>query len=94
MILLVMLGTKYGTIIYVTVFLSCVFHCITVRFMITCIDMKIEEFEIKIVFESGPNSPGDPGVIWPVFVFSIIPHSVNVKGNPLWYDFLIPLTLF
>ena len=53
MILLVMLGTKYGTIIYVTVFLSCVFHCITVRFMITCIDMKIEEFEIKIVFESG-----------------------------------------
>ena len=62
--------------------------------MIACIDMKIEEFEIKIVFESGPNSPGDPGVIWPVFVFSIIPHSFNVKGNPLWYDFLIPLTLF
>ena len=87
MILLVMLGTKYGTIIYVTVFLSCVFHCNTIRFMITCIDMKIEEFEIKIVFESGPNSPGDPGVIWPVFVFSIIPHSVNVKGIPYGMTF-------
>ena len=78
MIHFIMLRAKYGTIIFVTIFLSCVFHCETIRFATTCIDMKIKESEMKIVFGSGPNSPADTGVIWPVFVFPFSLQSVNI----------------
>ena len=94
MIYFIMLRAKYGKIIFVTVFLSCVFHCEMIRFAKTCIDMKIKEFEMKIVFESGPNSPPRHRGNLARFSFPVSLQSVDIIEKSSLYDFLAPLTSF